>query len=378
MATDPTDGSNRVVGPGILGCGDWSIYDCFAQYRPENLNIVAENFYEETVPSSGQPFDFVREVLRFDEYARTAPIVTVSSPTQPAPTGWYNAAVLGGQGNDLQVDVSAADYRWPTGINAISCADTGNSSNFTFPLATTVPTGDGYGTATESATVGEGIHSIGCTATDGAAKGLHGVGNSGDGPGSTTPGAFKVDTVPPVIQCPGGTDAQLSLHQPVSSLTGLVSDATSGVATSSTSAPISTANVGSFTATLTAADNAGNIASVVCSYTVSYVVALRYDKTKQWTVGSTIPIKIELDDYFGVDVSVKSIVVTAKTVTNTLAATRFAPTSPGATKNFAFLTAPKNGYEYDLQTKGYQSGPYTLDFIAGNDPVTHHAPFLIK
>jgi hypothetical protein len=376
MAISSDIGSNLVVGPGLFGCGDWNIYDCRAQFFPENVNIVAENFYEQIVQSSGQPFDFVKEVARFDEYARTAPVVTVGAGIQPASTGWYNAATLGGQGSTLSVEVTAEDYRWPTGIATIGCNDSGASSTFTFPVTKTVPTDAGTGSATETASLGEGIHTLDCTATDNASEGLHGVGNEGAGPGSVPSGTFKVDTVPPTITCP--TQNNFILHQPVSSVAGTVTDDGSGVASSSAGA-ISTANVGTFTTSLTASDVAGNTASKVCTYTVTYKVDYRYDTTKAWSSGSTVPIKVELDDYFNKDVSAKNIVVTAKSVTNLATNTKTPPSSPGGTNSqMIFYVSPTNGYEYDLKTTGFRSGSYTLDFMAGNDPTTYHAPFRIK
>ena len=47
-------------------------------------------------------FDLVRDAIAFDEYARTAPVVTISSQTSTAASGWYNAATLGGQGAPAQ------------------------------------------------------------------------------------------------------------------------------------------------------------------------------------------------------------------------------------------------------------------------------------
>jgi hypothetical protein len=53
----------------------------------------------------------------------------------PAAKGWYNAAVLGGQGKELQVNLSASDYRYVTGIQNLSCQD--NNSAFESLVAPT-------------------------------------------------------------------------------------------------------------------------------------------------------------------------------------------------------------------------------------------------
>ena len=370
--------SNPVIGPAVFGCGgEWNVTDCFGQYRPENLNILAINFYNYTdylvgfLNPTPVHFDFVREVLSFDAYARTAPVVRISSPAQPASTSWYNAASLGGQGNKLEVDVSAEDYRYPTGIAALDCLDFAASGQ----LANVQDTAS---TRSGNLSLGDGVHSIDCRASDGASLGTHETGNRGAGPGSTQlPVTFSVDTTPPVIHCPANT--QLLLNQPLSTMTGTVTDAASGPAGSAATAPISTSSVGSFTATLTGSNVAGNTATAVCSYTVSYRIALKYDTTKQWNSGTTVPIKVELDDYYGKDVSDKSIVVTATAVTNTGTGATLVPTSPGTTnQNLVFFVSPTKGYQYNLKTVGYSTGSYTLDFVAGLDPLSHHAPFVIR
>ena len=116
-----------------------------------------------------------------------------------------------------------------------------------------------------------------------------------------------------------------------------------------------------------------------CPYTVSYRVALRYDPTKASNSGSVVPISVELEDYFGADMSDKSILVTAQTVTNVTTNATFPPTSPGATNpGFQFSVSPARGYDYELKTTGYDPGPYTLDFVAAGDPIVHHGPFLIR
>src|SRR5262249_44116072 len=131
--------------------------ECFAQVRTENLNVLAINFYNRTdytvthlladadieackagldscpltaderatlqcftdpftnigfcIFTDPVHFDFVAETIRLDGDGRTAPVVTVKAPFDPAPTGWYNAAVLGGQGAALGVAVDGEDFR---------------------------------------------------------------------------------------------------------------------------------------------------------------------------------------------------------------------------------------------------------------------------
>jgi hypothetical protein len=363
--------SNPVIGPAVFAC---SPGNCFGQFRPENLNILAINYYNRTdyfgPGISTFFFDFVKEIIRFNAYARTPPLVDVTSSTAPAATGWYNAAVLGGQGSPLRVNVFAEDYRYPTGISALDCLD--NSSFFQLSPGTNAPF------ARAHLDLHDGFHLLDCRAADGAVFGFHQEGNRGAGPGSTHPPViYPIDTTPPAITC--AASVPLLLRQPAASITGVVTDATSGPAAATVSAAADTQAAGSFVAPLTASDNAGNSASATCGYTVSYGVGAQYDAEHIKKAGSTVPIGIQLQDYFGTPISNESVRVTAVSVTNANTGAILVPTSPGATQpGFVFSTAGTSSYRYQLQTTGYSAGAYTLDFVVAGDPLIHHAPFELR
>jgi hypothetical protein len=405
-------GSNPTIEPAFFTC-DSPSDTCFGEKRPENLNILAVNFYEVTdfhiyhsiicaVDTCGQGltpleqlvlqcspsildssfdvctyydlfhFDFVQQVLRFDEYARTYPVVSVGSPTAPASTGWYNAATLGGAGNKLHMTTEADNYRYPTGIAELDCAD--NSAVLDTQATTT-----GATSMAGAADLGDGVHDVNCAAADAASQGFHEGDGDGDGPGSTQmPAEFKIDTVPPVVHCPTAARSQLLLNQPITTLSGTVTDSGSGPATSTVNGSVSTAKVGTFTTQLTGSDVAGNAASISCSYTVSYRIVYLYNTIAPTNSGASVPIRIELADYFGNDVSAANITVTAKSVTNTVTNATLKPTSPGATNPLmTFVVSPTHGYLYVLKSTGYAKGNYSLDFSAGADPLSYHAPFVI-
>jgi hypothetical protein len=106
---------------------------------------------------------------------------------------------------------------------------------------------------------------------------------------------------------------------------------------------------------------------------------LRYDTAQVWTSGATVPIKVALVDWNGVDLSSPNITVTAVAVVNTTTGQSFVPKSPsGANPTFTFAATPTRGYQYTLKTTGYPAGSYTLDFIATGDPLIHHAPFVLR
>ncbi len=227
MAVDPEEGSNPYIGPSLFACPHGP---CFAQLRPENLNIVALNFYDRTnLPAVHYPlseaeekgcyedvgpcdltpaqletvscfitcirtepgtFDFVEQIIRFDEFARTPPVVEVGTRVKPAASGWYDATALG-RNSELLFSVSAHDYSYPTGLTAMSCLDGGTPVGLLAGVPTSATSAIGV------AYLSDGVHSISCEATDGADQGFHEVGNPGAGPGSRASAIFKVDLHPP-------------------------------------------------------------------------------------------------------------------------------------------------------------------------------------
>ena len=302
MAVSPDIGSNPIIGPALFDCGPGD-GTCFAEVRPENMNILAINFYDRTnfpvvdipltldefngcVDGNGScdltaaeqatvfcttvnnpdperecfytksvDFDLIDQVIRFDEYARTAPVVTVSTPSAPAASGWYNASsgLLGGQ---LGVGVSASDYRYTTGLSALSCTDNGSA----IPLSGGLPT-------SASSTIGlaflsDGSHSLACQATDGANQGFNGVGNTGAGPGSTAAGVFKVDTHAPAAsptQAPSANAAGWSRSDVTVMWNWADPAGGSGIdATHCTTSATSSGEGASITLPATCADLAGN------------------------------------------------------------------------------------------------------------------------
>jgi hypothetical protein len=239
MAVSSNEGTNPVIGPTLFECGKPE--SCFAEERPENVNILALNFYNRTGAQRDTPneeplaiahfldsqeeeacrhengvcdltsaqistiscavithcyytepgtFDLIEEAVRFDEFARTPPVVSLGTSATPSANGWYNGAALG-QNVPLPISVSAHDYRYPTGLTALSCLDGGSSVS----LSDDVPT-RGSGTA-GTGSLSDGVHSISCQATDGATQGFHHAGNAGAGPGSNAAAVFKVDTHAP-------------------------------------------------------------------------------------------------------------------------------------------------------------------------------------
>ncbi len=112
---------------------------------------------------------------------------------------------------------------------------------------------------------------------------------------------------------------------------------------------------------------------------VSYAVCLLYDPTRVVQSGDAYPIKVQLCDVNGVNVSSSSTVVTAINITSATDPTVIFPvqTTGKANKNNEFRY-DSGGYIFNLSTKGLPAGSYNLNFTAGSDPTIHSAGFVVE
>ena len=109
------------------------------------------------------------------------------------------------------------------------------------------------------------------------------------------------------------------------------------------------------------------------------MVAL-YDQTKSHKSGSTIPIKIQLVDASGANVSSSATVVHAVSVIqiSSQASTSFGD-SGNSNPDFDFrYDASLGGYIFNLQTTGFGTGSYLLNFVAGNSPTVYSVGFQVR
>ena len=112
---------------------------------------------------------------------------------------------------------------------------------------------------------------------------------------------------------------------------------------------------------------------------VEYGICPLYDQTRSVHSGATFPIKLQLCDINGNDLSSSAIVVHAVSVT---AVSGFSgtPDSPGNANpdnDFRFdpTLGSSGGYIFNLSTGGLTPGTYSLQFTAGSDPITHSVNF---
>jgi hypothetical protein len=113
---------------------------------------------------------------------------------------------------------------------------------------------------------------------------------------------------------------------------------------------------------------------------VTYNICLLYDATMAKNSGSTFPIKIQLCDASGKNLSSSAITLQAQSVTM-VGTNAPAPLddSGDANPGFYFRYDPTlPGYIYNLSLNGISAGTYNLNFTASGDPVLHGARFQVK
>lgn len=120
--------------------------------------------------------------------------------------------------------------------------------------------------------------------------------------------------------------------------------------------------------------------SAMVTLVVTYNICLLYDASKSKKSGSTYPIKIQICDVNGNNLSSAAIVVQAQSVTmKSTNAPAPLDDSGDANPDFDFrYDATLPGYIYNLSLKGIGTGTYNLNFVVSGDPVSHSVPFQVK
>jgi hypothetical protein len=125
----------------------------------------------------------------------------------------------------------------------------------------------------------------------------------------------------------------------------------------------------------------GNFAGSSGSLTqqVSFGICALYDQTRSVKNGATFPVKLQLCDAAGNDVSSSTLVLHATQITS-VSGFSGAPTSPGNANpdaDFRFDTSLglTGGYIFNLSTSGLAPGTYSLLFTTTGDPAVHAVNF---
>lgn len=213
-----------------------------------------------------------------------------------------------------------------------------------------------------------------CSATNGA------------GLSSSQAVTVMIDQTPPGIAIISPTATPYLLNQAVTTSYSCT-DNGSGVATCAGSvangAALDTSTIGPHSLTVQATDQAGNAASQSMTYRVIYNICTLYDQTRAVHSGAKIPIKLQLCDVNGTDVSSSGLVVTAVSVTQISTQAPGTLTTPGnATPDTNFRFDPTlgttGGYIYNLSTQGLTTGTYSLSFQVSSDPTLYTVQFEVK
>jgi N-acetylneuraminic acid mutarotase len=199
-------------------------------------------------------------------------------------------------------------------------------------------------------------------------------------------GCTLVDNDPPTITIDEPTSRGYLLNESVAA-NYICSDACSGVGACIGSVPngnpINTASVGTKSFTVSSMDNAGNSANRSVSYTVSYDSMALFDQTKAIRSGSVIPIKVQLTDTLGQNVSSAGVMLRAVGLFQVATSASEVVDDAGSANadlNFRFDSTIGNtgGYTFNLKTTGLTTGTYRLEFVADGDPTRHSVFFQVR
>jgi hypothetical protein len=113
------------------------------------------------------------------------------------------------------------------------------------------------------------------------------------------------------------------------------------------------------------------------TYTVAYRICLLFDQSQPHQSGSTLPVKLELCDANGADVSSPAIAVRALSV-DTGPASASGNANPGGLFRYDATLGARGGYIYNLSLKGLAGGAHTLTFRAGADATPHSLTFVVR
>jgi hypothetical protein len=282
----------------------------------------------------------------------TAPSVDIDITADPAPTpeGWNAGAVT--------VTIEATDAG---GVNTIEYStDSGDSwVEYTDPFTWS----------------DEGTTVILARATDFS-------GNTSE----PTDITVKIDTTPPVITSTVPLIVSIGDSVVVDYTCTDPGEATgdgSGIAscTSDIGGSLDTSVPGTVSFTVTAVDNVSNTATQTFTVTVKYKVCYLYNENKPQPATGAVPIKIQLCDASGNNLSDSTIVLTATRVDD--GAFALEPQDSGSSNSDPTFEFRWNdslvGYIYNLNVDGIEAGDHVLHFTVSTTPgVEYSAVFKTK
>lgn len=113
----------------------------------------------------------------------------------------------------------------------------------------------------------------------------------------------------------------------------------------------------------------------------AYDTCLRYDPAKAHRAGATVPLKLQLCDAAGTNLSSPGITLTATGLVRRdgTATTALVEDAGNANPDSAFRYDPDlAGYVYNLSTRGLATGTWELHFTVAGSPTIHRLPFDVR
>jgi hypothetical protein len=324
----------------------------------ETLIVTMEEWFNASIGSPST----VQITIRDNDGASDAdaPVVAGSISVAPNAAGWHKA--------DVSIALSASDGSG-SGVKTINYALSGAQTS----VLTAVPA-----TNVSIPIVAEGVTVVTFFAED--VEGNVAVSQSL---------TVRLDKTAPGVVITSPQAREYTLNEAAAAAYGCT-DGGSGIAscdgTTSPGAAIDTASSGAKTFTATATDAAGNIASATVAYSVvvpppTFAIRLLYDPLKEHKSGSAIPIKLQVEDAAGLNVSSPGLVVEAVAVssgTTIGAAEEEAPDAGQSNPLGRFRFTAEGTYMFNLKTTGLAAGPYVLVVRIAGDATLHAVPFLIR
>jgi hypothetical protein len=109
---------------------------------------------------------------------------------------------------------------------------------------------------------------------------------------------------------------------------------------------------------------------------VSYAVKVCFDHSKSVVAGGFLPIKLEVTDASGKNLSSRDLTVTAVSIIGPNG-TKYTPHAVSHANHNNVFHYVRHSYRYNLDTEGLAPGTYTLMVKVGNDPVLHAINFVV-
>jgi pectate lyase len=146
---------------------------------------------------------------------------------------------------------------------------------------------------------------------------------------------------------------------------------------------LDTSSLGTRSFEVIATDVAGNTVTRTISYAVGYDVRLLYDPARVNKAGANVPVKLQLADSAGANLSSADRVVRALgTSPDDTESRRPLDDSGNANRDHTFRFDPTlgttGGYIFNLKTDGYAPGAYRLYFTVGDEPHVYAVRFRIR